>query len=207
MSNPETPVQAAEAAAIRRRWITLGEIVAVLAVVISGLTFWNSYQERQTAEADRAAQKQEARTKKQLLVLRATPERDGKRLRLAAASEEQLIQKQVLRFPTELGAAPIETVSDPRVEARWIEAAARKAAEAKVRLGSGDRRLPVAITTSFVSGGETESATALYDVAYKSESSLLGGTDVELKGLSLMARTEEKNAQRRLDGAWAARGK
>jgi hypothetical protein len=31
----------AEAAAIRRRWITLGEALAVIAVVISGLTLFN----------------------------------------------------------------------------------------------------------------------------------------------------------------------
>ena len=47
MLEPETPQQqAAEAAAIRRRWITLGEVLAVAAVLISALTFWNSYQER-----------------------------------------------------------------------------------------------------------------------------------------------------------------
>ncbi len=36
--------QAAEAAAIRRRWINLGEVLAVIAVLISALTLWNSYQ-------------------------------------------------------------------------------------------------------------------------------------------------------------------
>src|SRR3546814_20351205 len=57
MSEKQTKAQAAEAAAIRRRWITLGEIVAVAALIISGLTFWNSYSERTASEAERAAEK------------------------------------------------------------------------------------------------------------------------------------------------------
>ena len=72
MSEPETPQQRAEAAAIRRRWITLGEILAVAAVVISGLTFWNSYQERSSAEAEKAAAKQAKSQKAQTLILSAS---------------------------------------------------------------------------------------------------------------------------------------
>ena len=59
MTEKQTPAQA-EAAAIRRRWITLGEILAVVAVMISGLTFWNSYSERTASEAERAAEKDAA---------------------------------------------------------------------------------------------------------------------------------------------------
>jgi predicted negative regulator of RcsB-dependent stress response len=50
MSERQTPEEKREAAAIRRRWITLGEILAVIAVLISGLTLWNSYSDRSADE-------------------------------------------------------------------------------------------------------------------------------------------------------------
>ena len=56
----ETPAAKAEAARIRRRWLTLGEILAVAAVAISGLTFWNSYSERRHTEEARVAESRAA---------------------------------------------------------------------------------------------------------------------------------------------------
>jgi hypothetical protein len=203
MSEPETPQQrAAEAAAIRSRWITLGEVLAVVAVIISGLTFWNSYQERSSSEAERAAEKRQKSAKAQTLILAATA--DGRNLKLAARDPEQAIQGQSLVFPSALEIKAVETV-DPRVEAKWIENAwskARKQGGAKD--GSGDARLPVAITTKFVSGGETYSDTAIYDVGYKVDEGLLD-TNVKLLGLSLVERGTAKNLQAKLDALWKRR--
>jgi hypothetical protein len=200
MSEPETPQQqAAEAAAIRRRWITLGEILAVAAVVISGLTFWNSYQERSSSEAERAAEKRAKSEKAQTLILSASV--DGRHLRLAARDPEQAIQGQTIAFPSALGAKAVDTV-DPRIEAGWIESAARKIRDAKGR--SGDARLPVAITTRFISGGEDYTDTAIYDVGYRVDEGLLD-SDVKLLGLSLVERGTAKNVQQRLDALWKRR--
>lgn len=201
MSEPETPqARAAEAAAIRRRWITLGEVLAVVAVVISGLTFWNSYQERSSSEAERAAEKQAKSEKAQTLILSA--ELDGRHLSLAARDPEQAIQGQTLAFPSALGAKAIDTV-DPRIEAGWIERAVNKIPKS-AKGGSGDARLPVAITTRFVSGGETYADTAIYDVGYRIDEGLLDN-DVELLGLSLVERGTAKNAQQKLDALWKRR--
>jgi predicted negative regulator of RcsB-dependent stress response len=199
MSEPETAQQKAEAAAIRRRWITLGEILAVAAVVISGLTFWNSYQERSSSEAERAAEKQAQSEKAQTLILSASVDR--RNLKLAARDPEQAIQGQTIAFPSALGAKAIDTV-DPRIEAGWIESAVKKIRDSKSR--SGDARLPVAITTRFVSGGESHFDTALYDVGYRLDEGLLD-TDVELLGLSLIERGTAKNAQAKLDALWKRR--
>ena len=57
----QTPSEKAEAAAVRRRWINLGEILAVVAVLISGLTLWNSYTERSHAEAEKSSRGAEGR--------------------------------------------------------------------------------------------------------------------------------------------------
>lgn len=204
MSGPETREQAAEAAAIRRRWITLGEVLAVVAVTISGLTLWNSYSERSSAEAEREAAKQEAAAEAQRLILRGTQVDGGKRLALAPLDPAQAIQSQTIRFPTPLDADAVDTVIDPRIEARWLEPAVKKAAKAKT---SGDARLPILIATRFVSDGKSYTDTSIYDVGYKAESGFLSGTEVELRGLSHVTRTGAKDGQAKLDKLWTSRQK
>ena len=102
----ETPEEKREAAAIRRRWITLGEVLAVVAVLISAATLWNSYAERKSTEAERsAAAQKEARTET-ALVLRARVVDDGRRLSLEAVDGDQVIQSQSIAFPSKLGVPP-----------------------------------------------------------------------------------------------------
>jgi hypothetical protein len=197
-----------EAAAIRRRWITLGEVLAVVAVLISGLTLWNSYQERNSAEAERAASKQEEKAKAKTLVLRAAADKEGKRLTVTALDQEQAIQSQTIAFPTALGASAVDSVIAPRIEAKWLEAPAKKVRSAEGKETAGDRRMPVAITTSFVSEGETYNDTALYDIGYKLEGGgLLDDVDVTLRGLSLIEHVPATKAKARLDSIWASRSK
>jgi hypothetical protein len=204
MADPETRAEAAEAAAIRRRWITLGEILAVIAVLISGLTLWNSYSERSASEAERAQEKQRQAARSRALVLKADGGR--KRLNLAAVDPAQAIQSQTIAFPSALGVKTIETLIEPRIEAGWIEKAAKKARDAGAAgKASGDLRLPVAIGTRFVAGGETFEDIAIYDVGYRREGSLLGGSDVDLLGLSLVERVPVRNAQAQLDSLWNGR--
>lgn len=208
MSEKQTPAQAAEAAAIRRRWLTLGEILAVVAVIISGLTFWNSYSERTSTEAERAAEKAEekaasdkAAARSRTLVLTARVAEGGRRLTLRPTDAAQVIQSQTIRFPSALGAGAVDAV-EPRIEAEWVEEAAEEADAQKS--GSGDLRIPVAITTEFVSGGETFSDTGIYDVGYRLDTGLLD-TDVRLSGLSRIERAQAPSAQARLDAIWKSR--
>lgn len=204
MPDSETRSQAAEAAAIRRRWITLGEILAVIAVLISGLTLWNSYSERSATEAERAAERKQQAAKSQALVLKA--EGGRKRIKLSAIDPGHALQSQSIAFPSSLGMDVIEGLVEPRIEAGWIKEAAKKGRE--VGGGGkeqGDARLPVAITTRFVSGSQTYSDTAIYDVGYRRESGLLG-SEVDLLGLSLVERVAAKDAAARLDAIWRGRG-
>jgi hypothetical protein len=196
--------QAAEAAAIRRRWITLGEILAVIAVLISGLTLWNSYQERSSSEAERAAEKKQQAAKSQALVLRGDGGR--KKMVLTAVDSGHAVQSQTILFPSALGVDPVEDLVEPRIEAGWIKEAAAKARKA----GGGDRdaedrRMPVLITSRFVSGGQTYSDSAIYDVGYRREGNLLGGSEIDLLGISLVERVKPATGRARLDSLWKAR--
>jgi hypothetical protein len=205
MSEPrQSAEERKEAAAIRRRWITLGEILAVIGVLISGLALWNSWSERSSAEEERAAAKARQADVSRTLLLKS--DGGGKRLALAAHDPDQAIQGQSLIFPSALELGAFET-TEPRIEAEWVKRALKKAKgkDEKVR---GDARIPVAITTRFVAGGRSFADTALYDVGYKeSDGGLFEGSEVELKGLSLIDRTTAARAQARLDALWAARSR
>ncbi|HEX8223439.1 MAG TPA: hypothetical protein VF605_06460 [Allosphingosinicella sp.] len=200
----QTPEERREAAAIRRRWITLGEILAVIGVLISGLALWNSWSERSAAENERAAQKAQQANVSRTLLLK--PSGGGKRLAITAHDPDQAIQSQTLIFPSAFALGAFET-TEPRIEAEWMKRALKKAREKdeKVR---GDARMPVAITTRFIAGGRSLTDTALYDVGYKeSGGGLFEGREVELKGLSLIRRGAEGTAQKQLDALWATRAR
>jgi hypothetical protein len=195
-----------EAAAVRRRWINIGEAVAVAAVLISALTFWNSYSERRNAEEARQSEQRSAAAKARTIVLKATAQHGGDRLSLAPIGE-QTIQGQTIAFPSALGLEPVETVSDPRIEAGWFEKAVKKARRDAGRDEdeAGDERLPIAITTRYYSDGALLTDISLYDVGYRMEGRFLRGSELKLKGLSLIGRTGAKQAQARLDTLWKAR--
>jgi hypothetical protein len=199
-----TPEERKEAAAIRRRWITLGEVLAVIGVLISGLALWNSWSERSAAEKERMAEKAQQTKVSSTLLLKASG--GGKRLALAANDPDQAIQSQTLLFPSSFGLGAFDT-TEPRIEAEWVKRAIRKAHEKDGKAG-GDSRMPVAIRTRFVTDGRTFTDAALYDVGYEeSGGGLFDGTEVELRGLSLIGQTTAAKAQQQLDRLWAARAK
>jgi hypothetical protein len=208
MSDPiETAEERREKAAIRRRWITLGEVLAVIGVFISALALWNSYVERRGNEAERNAENAQKGAVSRTLLLRASG--GGKTLALEPRDSDQTIRSQTLLFPTALD-TKVDTIVEPRIEADWVKQAVKKAHDLgrKEAKGPGDARMPVAITTRFDTGSGTLSDTAIYDVGYKeSGGGLFGGTDVALRGLSLVERVSPAKAQARLDAIWNARGR
>jgi hypothetical protein len=200
-----TESRAAEAAAIRRRWITLGEVLAVIAVIISGLTLWSNWSERRESEVEKSADTRKASIQAATLVLTATA--SGEReLVLRPASAAQSVQSQIIAFPTALGAPPAETTGEPRIEAAWFERALKKAREAADLPDNsrGDERLPVAITTRFLVDGRAHEDVALYDIGYTISGRLISGHSVTLRGLSLVDRVSEDRAQAKLDARWKA---
>lgn len=199
----ESTAQAKAAAATRRRWVTLGEVLAVVAVVISGLTLWNSWTQRSDSDAVKTADAQRASTRAGTLVLLAS-NAGGHVLNLKPASAEQSVQSQRVMFPTALEAAPAETTGEPRIEAAWFEHALKQAREvAKMPDDSrGDEQLPVAIITRFLVDGEPHEDVALYDVGYSIAGHWLGGHSVTLRGVSLIARVKGGGAQAKVDARW-----
>jgi hypothetical protein len=205
---PPVPAEAAakeEAARTRRRWLTLAELLGVAAVAISALTLWNNYAQRTGEEADKAAARQAPKAASQVLLLRGTADRGGQRLAIAPADPAQTIQDQRIRFPSTLGVAAVETVSDARIEAGWFARALLRARD-DGDAARGDARLPVAVETSFFTGGTLHRDVALYDIGYRiEEGGLLDGDEIRLRGLSRIGPVAPGQAQARLDALWRER--
>jgi hypothetical protein len=196
--------RAIEAAAIRRRWITLGEVLTVIAVAISGLTLWNSWSERSDSEASRIVEAQQTSTRAATLTLSATAS-GSHRLLLKPTSTEQSVQSQTISFPSALHVAPAATTGEPRIEADWFESALKKA-RGKSGLpddSRGDERLPVAIVTQFLVDGGPYEDVAVYDIGYTIKGGWLSGHSITLRGLSLASRVKRGKAQATLDARWA----
>ncbi|MCJ2184249.1 hypothetical protein MTR62_16350 [Novosphingobium sp. 1949] len=185
---------------MRRRWITLGEVLTVIAVTISGLTLWNNWSQRTDSESARSASDARASARAGTLMLLS----DGanrQRLTLHPASPDQAVQSQRIVFPAALGLPAAQTTGEPRIETDWFDAALKKArAAAKLPDNSrGDETLPVLVSTRFVVDGAPHTDTALYDLGYTIEGHWLGGHTITLSGISLV---RHGAGQAALDARW-----
>lgn len=196
--SPDNSIEAraAEAAAIRRRWITLGEMLAVAAVIISALTLYLNWTERSDSQAQKAAESTHAATRAATLTLGAQAAAKGARLDLKPVADDQQVLGQTIRFPAGFGIDPVETTGEARIEAGWFEDSLKKARN-KAGLpddSRGDERLPVVITTRFLADGEERQDVALYDIGYTIKGKLLGGHALDLRGLSLVRHVKASSA-------------
>jgi hypothetical protein len=192
----------------RLRWITLGEAVAVSAVIISGLGLWMNYQDHRDARTDKQAEASRTTTRAPFY-LKAVANGSGSSLTLAPVSADDVIQGQTIRFPPSFGLSPVTTTSDARIDGNWF-ASALKTDRKKRELPDetqGDERVPVMIETDYLAGGETRRARFYYDIGYALEGHLIGGVSVKLRGLSLIgvAATQDTPADQRLAGLWSVR--
>jgi hypothetical protein len=168
-----------DAAKARRRWLTLGETIAVLALVISAASFWDAHQDRKIARA--TIEKPAAATP---LVLKASATDDGDTLAIVAAGNDRVIQTQTIVFPASLGLDPVDTVGSARIEAGWFADALREASPEPRKAG----RLAVGIVTRYTDNGIERTDSALYDIGHGWRSRLLQSDMPRLEGITLVSR-------------------
>jgi hypothetical protein len=107
------------------RWLALSEIVAVAAVVIAGLGWWENHRQneqeaRDKVEAARERQAEERATAvKRSFIL--TGQASSDRIRLSPVNPEQVIQTQTLVFPTPVREDDVQTTGNPRIDRGWFE--------------------------------------------------------------------------------------
>ncbi len=199
---PDTPAEKAEAAAIRRRWVTLGEIVAIAGLVISALALWSSWSERRADESERRAEKQSEIKAKTAVLLSGTPRRGGEVLAIADAAHP--IQGITVTFPTALGVQPQTSAPSPAIAVRWF--AAKLMALTDGGADSQTGRLPVIIASDYWDGDQHITDRAIYDLVWRTQGRVLLGRSLRLDGLLLHERghADGKGAdQARVDALWS----
>ena len=163
-------------------WLTVGEIVGVLALVIAALNYWDSHKQhaedvRQTTAEQRA---------RAAFVVTGAAEADGRRIVLRSMKALQAIQSQRYYFPRAVLDHAMEvSAAEPQIDLGWLENGLRKSP----RTGkSGESSLPAVIVTTYVEDGETRTDTSLYRIGYGWTTGLLGGPKFHLQGIALSRR-------------------
>ena len=179
------------------RWLTLGEIVGVLAVIIAALGLWENHREHVEAAKEHQAEIAAGALKDTFLMTGAL-NRDGDVVRLTAVHPDQVIQTQTVWFPAAVRGDSVETTGNPRLEAGWIADGVRKAA-GKAKQG----RVPVGVQTVYIEDGETRTDNAVYDLAYSLHPRFLRGDRLQFEGLSFARRGVGGSLQTAVNGLWA----
>ncbi|MCM8731384.1 hypothetical protein ACFO8O_10475 [Hephaestia sp. GCM10023244] len=192
----ERAVARAEAAATRRRWITLAELLAMAGVAIAGLTLWNNWSQRRDDATARKAEQVAQAHAAAIVSLVATPIDNGAALALKDPAHR--IQSLDITFPADLGLPVRHAVVDTRIDANWF---------ARTMLDLTDRgpdqvegRLPVLITSDYWDADQHRTDSAIYDIIWHTDGRVLRGRKLRLKGLVLR---ERSGSAKRLDALWA----
>lgn len=180
----ETPAERAEAAATRRRWISLAEVVAVAGVLIAGLTLWNSWSERRDAAAEKASAAAREERVDSRIALAATVENGGDRLRLRDARHE--IADIAITLPKALG-VPAQHPVEPVIDAGAFRDALLKATDHGPDAQTG--KLPALVRVTYWDGDTKRTEAAIYDIIWRTEGRILRGRSLKLEALRLRDRS------------------
>jgi hypothetical protein len=185
----------------RRFWLTVGEVVAVLALVIAGLNFWDSHREHAAAEHHEAIQAQAQAA----FVITGTADAAGERVMIDPLKPAQAIQSQRYIFPSAILGHPMEvSAARPQIDAAWIDAGLRKALAAAHVKTDGETRLPVGVMTTYVEDGDTRTDNSIYLLGYAYRPHFLTGMKITLQGLSLDGRDVKGDLQAKVNRRWKA---
>ena len=155
----------------RLRWVTLGEAIAIAALILSGLGLWREWHKRDGPEV--VVEKPTSIR----LALRGRVTDDGRSLEIAPIENSHALQSLTI---TAAGSA-IEIGSGGELSARALENALGKQAED----GKGTHRVRVRMETRYIEAGEDKTAIGNYIISYKWDSGgLLGGRSLRLVGMA-----------------------
>ncbi|WP_426263720.1 hypothetical protein [Sphingomonas sp. PWP1-2] len=189
-------VAKAEAAATRRRWINLGEFIAVAGLLIAGGSLYLNWADHRADEADKQVASIKAAREQSRFDIRAAPASNGTAL-LLAHDDRHAIRDATVTFPTALSVGTKDTVGDT-IDRGWFDHALLKATDGGPDKKTG--RLPVLIALTYWDGDTPRSTRGIYDIGWKTEGGFPFGRSVKLESLRLH---ELGGTQKRLDVIWA----
>ena len=157
----------------RRRWIGFGEVIGVLAVAISALGLWKSW-DRDEKPTTVVEQRQPV-----LLTLRGRAADDGQSLQIEPVEDSHALQS--LTIAIRGGSSPIEVASDGELSAGDVE----RVLPSDTDRGKGRHWIRARISARYVEAGADKSASGNYVLSYRWESGgLFGGRSLRLTGLA-----------------------
>ncbi len=159
----------------RLRWVTLGEAIAIGALIVSAFGVWISWQSSGEDNGPTTVVEQQQAIP---LALRGQPQRDGRSLAILPIEDSHALQSLTV---TPSGAAPIDLGNDGELSARSLEdALGDNAAE-----GKGTHRVRARIAARYVEAGADKTATGSYVISYRWDGGgLFGGRSLRIVGLS-----------------------
>ena len=159
----------------RRRWINLGELIALAALVVSALGVWIAWKSSSKDEPTRIVEQRSAVP----LALRGTPDNEGETLTIVPADPSHALESLKVTIK---GASPIDVGSDGQLSASDVESAL-KGREKEPK--DVTRSVPVRIDARYVESGTDRRGGGSYVLRYKWEGGgLFGGRSLRLVGLS-----------------------
>jgi hypothetical protein len=157
----------------RRRWVTLGEIIALLALAVSAAGVWLTWKSSGGDKPTRVIEQKQAIP----LTLRGKAGNEGRTLTIEPVEASHALESLTLTIK---GASPIEVGSDGELGASDVEAALKNREEDK-----GPHGVPARIAVRYVEAGTDRKASGSYVLRYRWEGGgLFGGRSLRLNGLS-----------------------
>ena len=159
----------------RRRWINLGELIALAALIVSALGVWIAWKSSNQDKPTRIVEQRSAIP----LALRGVADGDGGTLTIMPADPAHALESLEVTIK---GAAPIEIGSDGRLQASDVEGALKnRDKEAK----EVTHNVPLRIDARYVEGGAERRGGGSYVLRYRWEGGgLFGGRSLHLLSLS-----------------------
>jgi hypothetical protein len=158
----------------RRRWINLGELIALGALIVSALGVWIAWKSNDKPEKPSAVVEQRQAIP---LTLHGTADQEGRELTIAPVEPSHALDSATITIE---GASPIELGSDGKLAASDVESALKAKDENK-----GAHSVPVRIKAKYVEAGTDRTGGGRYMLHYRWESGgLFGGRTLRLTGLS-----------------------
>ena len=159
----------------RRRWINLGELIALAALIVSALGVWIAWKNSNEDKTTRIVEQHHSVP----LSLRATVDAGGRTLTLVPADPSHALESATLAIK---GTSPIEVGSDGRLSASDVESALKDRDKQDKDVAYS---LPVQIAARYVENGTDRRGGGAYVLRYKWEGGgLFGGRSIHLLGLS-----------------------
>lgn len=155
-----------------KRKFPIGELIALGALVISGLGLWHNMQNSKTGPTEVVERKAAVP-----LVLRGRVEEDGKSIAIAPVDEGHALDSLSFAFP---GGKTVALGGDGMLDAGDVADVLPEDGERK-----GDGRIVATVTAKYVEAGSDRTAKRAYAIAFRWQGGgLLSGRKLRLTGFS-----------------------